>query len=256
MRQLKNTFDPLHKASSSMTWAVYSVWIAATVLLWYATSSAIVPKPHRILGGIVTLFSNGFARDLMASLAFTFKAMSVAIAISFFLAFLYLIPAFRPLMRVVCKSRFLSTAGFTVVFAVMTPDTAHQKFALLVFCISVFQVVSFTDIMISATEDRIDYCRTMRFSSWRIVWEEMILAKRSDMLVSVRQNFAIAWVSLPMIETINRVDGGIGIVLEDLRRHFRYDQIFGVQVIVLLCGMGIDMAIEKLRSALFSKWAQ
>jgi ABC-type nitrate/sulfonate/bicarbonate transport system permease component len=253
--ELKRLTDPVgHTLTPQTIRMIYICWIVIVGLAWYLKDSTIIPKPHAIFVAATELFKSGFALDLMASLVFTFKSMSAAMAIAFAVAFAGLIPVVRPIVLLIGKSRFLSTAGFTVIFAIMTSDAQHQKFSLMVFCVLVFQVVSFIDIMF-ANQERLDYCFTLKMKPWRIVWEEMILAKRSDMMVTVRQNFAIAWMSLPMIEGISRVDGGIGIVLEDLRRHLRYDHIFAVQFIILLCGIGIDFTIEKLRKSLYLRWA-
>lgn len=255
-KQALSLIDPVNRAvEPRLVVITYVVWTVIVFLTWYTSSSHVVPKPHEIVSAIAILFKNGFAVDLFASLIFTFKCMAIAVALAFCLAFLYLIPFMRPVIGILGKSRFLSTAGFTVLFALMTSNTAGQKQALLVFCIIVFQIVGFMDVVSSVPTKRLDYCFTIKLSPWRIVWEEMIMAKRSDMMVSIRQNFVIAWVSLPMVEGISRVDGGIGIVLEDLKRYFKYDQIFAVQLMVLLCGIGIDFLIEKIRTLAFNRWA-
>lgn len=253
-KAISKLIDPTGGIPSNLVFAVYAGWVVLIAIAWYVKDSTVLPKPHAIAVAVVDLFKTGFVMDLMSSLMFTFKAMGMAIFVSFGIAFVGLIPVVRPVVQVIGKSRFLSTAGFTVIFAILTSDAAHQKFSIMVFCISVFQVVSFIDIMF-AKQDRLDYCFTLKMKPWQIVWEEMILAKRSEMLVTIRQNFAIAWMSLPMIEGISRVDGGIGIVLEDLRRHLRYDHIYAVQLMVLLCGIGIDFVIEKTRQTTFSRWA-
>jgi NitT/TauT family transport system permease protein len=252
--QFKKLINPTGSIDPKHVAMVYSAWIVIVALAWYLNNSTILPKPHAIIIAMADLFKSGFAMDLMTSLVFTFKSMAAAILVAFSIAFIGLIPVCRPIVQLIGKSRFLSTAGFTVIFAIMTSDAQHQKFALMVFCVAVFQVVSFIDVMFASSE-RLDYCFTLKMKPWRIVWEEMILAKRSEMMVTVRQNFAIAWMSLPMIEGISRVDGGIGIVLEDLRRHLRYDHIYAVQIMILICGIGIDFLLEKTRKTAFSRWA-
>lgn len=66
-----------------------------------------------------------------------------------------------------------------------------------------------------------------------------------------RQNFAIAWMMLAMVENICRADGGIGIVLYDQNKHFHLDAVYAIQIMVLVLGMFFDWLFVKVRYILF-----
>lgn len=188
---------------------------------------------------------------MLTSLTLCVKAMFYASVISLILAYSSVIPIFKPLTTVLSKARFLSTAGLTLLFAQITPDTSSQKTAILVFAITVFLVTSAASVIASITKDEIDYARTLKMSPYRIVWEVIIVGKASQMYDLIRQNFAIAWMMIAMVESYCRSDGGIGILLQDQGKHFHMSAVYAIQVFILCIGMGCDWILQATNKLFF-----
>jgi NitT/TauT family transport system permease protein len=53
------------------------------------------------------------------------------------------------------------------------------------------------------------------------------------------------------VENICRSDGGIGVILNDQNKHFHYDAIYGIQILILLLGMFLDFMLGVTKRFLF-----
>ncbi len=59
----------------------------------------------------------------------------------------------------------------------------------------------------------------------------------------LRQNAAIGWMMLTMVEGIARGEGGIGKMLLDQRKHFLLAEVFAIQIVILIVGLIQDYGI-------------
>jgi NitT/TauT family transport system permease protein len=84
-------------------------------------------------------------------------------------------------------------------------------------------------------------------NEFKVVWNVIIRGKADLMLDLIRQNFAMAWMLLTLVENFCRADGGVGIMLYDLGHRFRYDAVYGIQILILLTGAGSDFLLRKCR---------
>ena len=80
-------------------------------------------------------------------------------------------------------------------------------------------------------------------SEWRVVWEVVVLGTADKAFEVLRQNAAIGWMMLTMVEGISRSEGGIGAMLLNQNKHFRLAEVFAIQIVILAVGMGQDYAI-------------
>lgn len=245
---VRAVFTPNKSIDTNSKSAVIAFWLVSMLFLWVYSGSRLIPGPLSILKAWQSLFENGFGRDLITSTWFCIKAMGYAAVISLFLAYLSVLPFFRPVSSFIGKTRFLSTAGLTFLFMEMTPDTEHQKVSVLVFAVTVFVTTAACSIIANVTKDELDYGRTMKMSEWEIVWEIIILGKIDQMLEVIRQNFAIAWMMLAMVENLCRVDGGIGVILFDKNKHFQLDAVYAIQFTVLIVGIVFDWFLGFLKN--------
>lgn len=78
---------------------------------------------------------------------------------------------------------------------------------------------------------------------WRVVWEVIVLGKMHVALAILRQNAAMGWGMLTLVEGLRYSDGGIGALLLSDRKFFRYDAVFAVLVLVLVVGLLQDRAL-------------
>jgi len=81
-----------------------------------------------------------------------------------------------------------------------------------------------------------------------MVWYVVIRGTLDDAIESLRQNFAIGWNMLTMVEGLSRTEGGVGALLLNQNKHFNLDAVFAVQLCILLLGLGMDVVIGKLKN--------
>jgi len=111
----------------------------------------------------------------------------------------------------------------------------------------VFFVTSMAAIVAEIPKDRFDHARTLRMSEWRVVWEVVILGTADQAIEVLRQNAAIGWMMLTMVEGISRAEGGIGAMLLNQNKHFRLAEVFAIQLVILTVGLGQDYGIGILK---------
>jgi len=119
-----------------------------------------------------------------------------------------------------------------------------------VFGIRAFFLTSMVDIVASVPTEKLDHARTLRMSDWRVVWEVVILGQMDLAFDALRQNAAIGWMMLTMVEGIARSEGGIGALLIDQNKHFHLAGIIAVQAVFLVAGFFQDAFLAWLKSVL------
>ena len=82
---------------------------------------------------------------------------------------------------------------------------------------------------------------------WRVVWEIVILGTADKAFEVLRQNAAIGWMMLTMVEGVVRSEGGVGTMLLNQSKHFRLDEVFAIQFVILLVGLFQDFMIGAAR---------
>jgi len=63
----------------------------------------------------------------------------------------------------------------------------------------------------------------------------------------LRQNAAIGWMMLTMVEGIVRSEGGVGAMLLGESKHFLLSEVFAIQAVILIVGLLQDYAIGAVR---------
>ena len=87
-------------------------------------------------------------------------------------------------------------------------------------------------------------------NEWQVVWEVVILGTADKAFEVLRQNAAIGWMMLTMVEGISRSEGGVGALLLNQNKHFRLAEVFAIQITILLLGILQDYGIGALRRLL------
>jgi NitT/TauT family transport system permease protein len=223
-------------------------WAILVVAAWLLSPS-IFPRPGRVIEEMGHLVNRqGLIGELSVSLGLFLTSLLIASVISLALAYSTVIPAMRPIIAALTKLRFLSLVGLSFIVTVMVGGGRPLKMTLLVFGISVFLLTSLVDVVASVPEERLDHARTLRMSEWRTVWEVIVLGQAHNALDAIRQNAAIGWAMLTMVEGIARGEGGIGTMLMDQNKHFNLAAIFAVQAIFLLVGLLQDTFLAWLKN--------
>lgn len=251
-QKLQKYFIPNKTLDKKSTSTILVFWICLILGIWIFLGSKLLPSPNEILSALKSLIDDkNFTGELLNSTSFCMHAMFDAIIICFFIAYLSVLPFFRPICAFIAKARFLSTAGLTFFVGEITPDSGVKKLVILSFAITVFLVTSMLSIVIETKKEELDYARTLRMNEFKVVWEVIIKGKLDAMFEVIRQNFAIAWMMLASCESLCRSEGGIGILLSDTDKHFKLDQVFAIQIVVLCLGIFFDYLFKLLKGWLF-----
>lgn len=226
---------------------VIAVQIAIFLLIWVTSPFPVLPRPNEVFRGIGELWMQGIGQDLIQSFSLNLKAIALTTLIALTLSYLTVMPFFRPLANALGKGRFLSLTGFTLIFTLMVGGGQPLKLTLLVFGMTVFFITSMASVVSSIPKEDFDHARTLRMSEWRVVWEVVVLGTADKAFEVMRQNAAIGWMMLTMVEGISRAEGGIGAALLNQNKHFNVEHVFAIQVLILLVGVFQDYIIGAVR---------
>ena len=167
------------------------------------------------------MWREGLGTELITSFYLNLEAIALATIVSLLLAYATVMPFFRPVVALLSKLRFLSLVGLTFFFTLMAKSGHQLKLSLLAFSVSVFFVTGMADVIEGVPKEEFDLARTLRMGEWRVVWEVIVLGQVDKAFDVLRQNAAIGWMMLTMVEGIVRSEGGVGTILLDQNHHFR-----------------------------------
>lgn len=244
-------FLPNRVISPNVLRLVILFQLVVFLLVWTNSPFLVLPRPMEVLGALRNLWLNeGMGPELWTSFKLNVAALTWATVISLGLSYLTVIPFFRPLVGALSKGRFLSLAGFSLLFQLIVGGGYPLKLSLLVFAMTVFFLTSMASVVEEVPRARLDHARTLRMSEWRVVWEVVVLGTFDTALEVMRQNAAIGWMMLTMIEGIVKSEGGVGTMLLSQQKFFRLPELFAVQLLILLVGLLQDYALGALRRLL------
>lgn len=224
------------------------IQVIIALLVWFLSQSPLLPTPIEIVQAFGRLTrEENMIQELWTSMALSLEAMLYATFFSLLIAYATVVPFFRPLAFLVSKFRFLTLVGLSFVFTLMTHSGHSLKVWLLVFGITVFFVTSMVGVVQTVSRNELNHARTLRMSEWQVVWEVIILGRIDVVFDVIRQNFAIAWALLTLVEGIVRSEGGVGVLLLNQNKHFRIDAVFAIQLAILLVGIALDYGIGFLK---------
>lgn len=226
--------------------------VAIALLIWINSPFPVLPQPDEVWRAFHSLwFTQGLGRELWTSFTLNLQALALTVVISLALSYLTVMPFFRPITAAATKGRFLGLIGLTFLFTLMVGGGRPLKLGLLVFGMTVFFVTSMAAEVLSIPREKFDHARTLRMNEWRVVWEVVILGTADKAVEVLRQNAAIGWMMLTMVEGISRSEGGVGAMLLNQNKHFHLAEVFAIQITILLVGLFQDYMIGALGRLLF-----
>jgi NitT/TauT family transport system permease protein len=212
-------------------------------IFWSLATPPVIPKPWEVTQALADLWNDGIVGQLLVSLTLYVEALTIASILSLALAYTSTIPFFRPIAEGYSKLRFLGLVGLPFLFTLYIDGVHLLKLALLTFSISVFLVTSMLDVVDDIPKEKYDLARTLRMNEWEVLYEVVILGRADVAFSAIRQNSAIGWMMLPMIEGLFKSEGGIGAVLDIQNHHFHLSQIAAIQLLVIAIGLAQDYVI-------------
>lgn len=248
--ELRGAFVPNRKLSAVSVQILIATQVAIAFAIWWQSPFVVLPRPEEVFRALGELWmKEGLGQELIASLTLNLEALLWTVLLSLGLSYLTVLPAIRPLALALSKGRFLGLIGLTFIFTLITGGGHALKLALLVFGMTVFFLTSMVAEVEELPREKFDHARTLRMSEWRVVWEVVVLGTADKALELLRQNAAIGWMMLTMVEGISRSDGGIGAMLLNQNKHFRLAEVFAIQFVILGVGLAQDYAIGALTRA-------
>lgn len=254
MKELLKIFSPNTNLSKSTGSLLVVMQVAVLLFIWFYSPFVFLPKPGETVTALSELWGDGLGTELMTSFSLNLQSIGIALAISLGLAYASVVPLFRPAVSFIGKLRFLSLAGLTFFFTLAAKNGHDLKVYLLVYSISVFFVTSMADVLASIPKANFDLARTLKMGEWRVVWEVIVLGQADKVFDVLRQNAAIGWMMLTMIEGMSRSEGGIGSILLNQNKHFHLGSVMAIQMVILIVGLSQDYAIGLLKG-LFCPYA-
>lgn len=228
--------------------AVQLVILAAVWLLLPAGAG--VPSPSAIFTAWNDLaLKQGLLLELFKSVVVIWQALLLSAVISFGAAYLTTADIFKPGATFIASLRFLGFAGLTFLFTLWVGgDGSTLKLAMLTFGMTVFLMRSTVDEIKSIPLESIDYARSLGLSGWGITYEIGVRGRLHSMLDLLRQNAAIGWTLIVMVESYVRSDGGIGALLAVQAKYFNLPAVFAIQLTILAYGIFQDIMLTYLRA--------
>ncbi len=244
MRELALAWMPNKVISAKTFWLIATVQAFIALLIWINSPWKALPVPPEVWRAFVHLwFEMGLSHEIYTSFLLNLEALAFTLIISLSISYLTVLPVMRPLALAISKGRFLGLMGLPFVFTLMFGGGHNLKVALLTFGMTVFFVTSMVEVVARIPKAQFDHARTLRMSEWRVVWEVVILGTRHKAIEVFRQNAAIGWMMIAMVEGISRADGGVGALLLAENKHFKLPEVFAIQLMILFGGLLVDYGI-------------
>lgn len=249
---IKQLFVPFGKVNKKVRFLVITFWVVLFVGLFELFHSKVVPPPSKIVGSLGDLLgSAGFYEDLVASLITTLKAMFYSILVTVLIVYASTVQFFQPLAEFVSKCRYLTLTGLVFVFTVISHDLAELKMYLLMFGIIPFFVTSFLSIVQATPPEERWKGYVNKKGRWGTLWEVIVIGKLDMLFEVMRQNFAISWMMITMVEGFAMSEGGIGTLMIKSNKYLDLGPVFAMLVVVLTLGLIFDYILSQIRNIFF-----
>ncbi|MFT3772931.1 MAG: hypothetical protein QM820_46695 [Minicystis sp.] len=256
MNAVLHALSPAQALSRRNTLTFAALWTLAALGVWLASPFATLPTPLEVWAALGELWwAGGMGPELWQTLVLIAEATSITAALSLVLAYISVVRAFAPLVEALSKLRFLSLTALVFPLTLLTGGGHALKVAMLTFGMSAFYLTAMARIVREIPPARFDQMRVLGASDLRIVWEVVILGTLDRALDALRQNVAMGWSMITMVEGISRSDGGIGALLLNQYKHLRLAHVYAILVVVLVVGLVIDWSMGAL-TGLLCPWAR
>lgn len=244
-----NIWEPNGHATRVTNRAILIGTVLVLLGVW-AFHPAFIPGPLEVVNAFPRMLEQGLLPALLVSVTTNVQAIALTCLLTIPLAYLTVLPVMRPFVHILTKTRFLSLTGFVILFTILFGGGHGLKVALLTFGMGVFLVTSLFEIVEGIPREEFDHARTLRMGPWRSVMEVVILGRIDQVLDTIRQNAAMGWVMLTMVEGLVRFEGGLGALMLAEDKHIRLDAVFAIQTVVLVLGVLQDLFLRFIRRAL------
>src|SRR5689334_22550039 len=249
---MKNILKPFGRISKQTLTIMIVVQVVLALLFWHVASNGLIPKPMRVAEALLKLIPSKLLLDnVLESIMLTLKAMMISILITLFFSYLSVLPFFNSIAQFLVKCRYLTLTGLIFIFTLLTKDGSQLKLSLLVFGIVPFFVTSFLSVIVHIDKQEYELCQTLGYNRWQTLYEVIIIGKADQVLEILRQNFAIAWPMITLVEGLSMSEGGIGTLLIKYNKYNDLTNVLALQLVIFVIGLFFDFLLGTLRNWLF-----
>lgn len=249
---MKNLFLPFKELSSQERLLSTILVIALVFTTWSLSGNKYIPTPFEIAGSLPRLINDkNIAGNFIKSLAFCFQAMGYSLLIAVIVSYLSVLPLFTTFCTFLRKFRFLPSTGLSFLFMKMTDNIDQQMFWMMIFGVTTWMIDAMVGIALSINRDDVMYARSLRLSRWECMRELLIKGKAAQMFIAAISIFAVAWMLLASIENIAKASGGIGVILAESNKYYKFEEVYAIQLLIFLTGIGMDTILNIIRKWLF-----
>jgi NitT/TauT family transport system permease protein len=242
---LRRAFMPNQVLARPFLLMVTAFWVAGALTIWSASPWASLPGPGEVVRAFGTLWwQQGMGPELYSTLTLIFHATLLTVVISMVLSYASVIAFFRPLVAAVSKLRFLGITGLVFPFTLLTGGGHSLKVWLLTFGMSTFFVTAMAQAVLEIPREQYDYMRVLGASEGRIFWEVVVRGTLDKALDTLRQNLAMGWAMITMVEGISRAEGGVGALILNQNKHFHLAEVYALLIAILVLGLLLDYLME------------
>ena len=249
---MKKIFQPFGIISKQTFTIMVVAQVVIALVLWQSSANGLIPKPGKVAEAFGHLLTTRLLMDnLLVSLTLTIQAMLYSILITLAFAYLSVIPFFKSLARFIVKCRYLTLTGLIFVFTLLTKDGNQLKLSLLIFGIVPFFVTSFLSVIIHIDKQEFELCKTLGYNNWQTLYEVIVVGKADQVFEILRQNFAISWLMITLVEGLNMSEGGIGTLLIKYNKYNDLTYVLALQLWIFSIGLCFDYLLGTVRQWLF-----
>lgn len=244
----KLAFRPNSHVSGNERRTILFVWLLFGAVAWVFWPSRTLPTPLGVLHAFGPLINQDhLANELVASYSTNLVALALTTVISLIVSYATVLPGLRPVGLFLSKLRFLGSTGLPLFFTLLFATGHAVKIWMLVFWMSVFFITSMVQVVAEIPKAKFDHARVVGMGEWRVTLEVVVLGTLDQAIDLLRQNAAIGWMMLTMVEGLVRSEGGVGVLLLNQNRYLRLDAVVAIQLTILALGLVQDAALGLLR---------
>lgn len=216
-------------------------WLSLWLLFWIVVRPAIFPSPLDVVVALPALWTiDGLGQHLITSLTVSVEALVLSSLISLPLAYLSRVPAIRPIGQWVAEMRFLSPAVFFLMLLFIAPSGHMVKVLMLTMGETFFLVTTMIGVVDAVPLERFDDCRTLRMNEGQALWYAVVRGTLHDAILAIRDNNAMGWSMLMMVEGIVRSEGGVGVMILNNEKHMNFAEVYAIATVIALAGLAMD----------------
>ncbi len=246
VREIKKVFIPNQIVSNTTKRALWIFWIVVGLVSWMYLTPVMIPRPMDVIYALHNLwFEKGLAEHLYNTFSTQMLAMGIAIVLSLALAYSSRFPIMRPPVLFISTLRFISP-GVLVVFLLLTfrPEGETLKLILFVFAMTVWYLTSMTQEVDEVKTSEYRHAYTLRMSELTTLKEVVIYGRLHAAWEMLRQNTAMMWAMIPMVEALVRSGGGLGMLYANENKHLKLDEMLALIIIMFTYGLLMDILFK------------